>query len=770
MHVQFLTLGLISVFAVSSSVAKEAETKFFERRIRPLLAKRCFACHSADAEAPESGLRLDHREGLIRGGASGPAIVPGAPRKSLLIQAVRYEKNEMPPDGKLSAVEIRRLEKWVGMGAPWPDSSAAVKVLSEAGYDWEHYRTRHWSFRPVKKSKLPEVKDVVWPQGEIDRFILSGLEQKGLRPSAPVEAHILIRRIYLDLIGIPPKPEEVGVFVAEAAVDRSAAVSRLVNRLLDSPLYGERWGRHWLDVARFSDGSGGFLDNKTNSEAWRYRDWVVDAFNTDMPWNEFLRLQIAGDLLGDKQAAIGTGFFALGPQYKSDGGDPDSIAQAKSETLDDRIDTLTRGILGLTVSCARCHDHKFDPIPQQDYYSLAGIFENSSVRELPLVESAVVNEWNVQQQAIQVCQKKIDSLRKAVRKENRDLTDDEQSRIDQWNRELADLKAAARPKYPLAHSLHDTGQRDMRIAIRGNLRQPGEMAPRRFLRILGGNKRPKFTNGSGRVELANAIADPVNPLTARVIANRIWQHHFGKALVRTPSNLGVLGETPTHPALLDWLAATFVESGWSVKTLHRRIMTSAVWQQSSQMDTACFSVDSDNRLVWRMNPRRVDVEVWRDSLLATTGELDLQQGGPPVDDLAGSRRRTLYARVSRNGDQFASDDFLRLFDFPIMRATVAKRPASIVPQQYLFMLNSRFMVMRSQAFAVRLKQETATDADTIQTAYRLLFGRLPTDMEQRISAEFLANRSSADDSESPLSPLVQYAQVLLSSNEFMYVR
>ncbi len=753
--------------------AQDAKIEFFESKVRPLLAARCYSCHSAKAKKLQAGLYLDRADGAIKGGDSGPAVVRGKPDESLLIRAVRYEDNEMPPDRKLTATEIALLVKWVEMGAVWPQKQPGRALASAAGYDWDRIRNEHWSFRPVKKPAPPKVSDASRLRRKLDHFVLARLEAVGLRPVAAAPPRTLVRRIYLDLVGIPPTPDEVEQFVLAAKQDHQAAVASLVDRLLESPHYGERWGRHWLDVARYSDGYGGFLDNKANNNAWRYRDWVVAAFNNDLPYDQFVKLQIAGDLTGKREDAIATGFFALGPTYHSDGGDPDSVAQAKSETLDDRMDAMSRGFLALTVACARCHNHKFDPIPQQDYYSLAGIFNNSRVQDAPLAPDDVVKAYDDRQATINAHVKRIKGLQNKAKKEKREFTPQEKTQLDQWNKELAALRKTAPPKYATAHALHDTGRGNMKVAIRGNLRKPGEDAPRRFLRILAGDKRTPFTNGSGRAELADSIADPANPLTARVMVNRIWLHHFGKAIVRSPSNFGSLGEKPTHPLLLDWLAATFVDSGWSIKSLHRRIMTSATYQMSSQVDEKKFAADGDNRLIWRMNPRRMDVEVWRDSLLAVTGELDVTIGGRPHDNLTNTNRRTLYAKVSRNGDVFESDAFLRLFDFPLMRATVAKRPTSIVPQQFLFMMNSQFMFARARALAARLEKKTSSDDERILLAYRLLFGRPPREDEAQIGRDFLANTPALADKAADtakLPRLVQYTQALLSSNEFMYVR
>ena len=753
----------------ASESEQESKIEFFERRVRPLLAERCFKCHGAETEIPQGKLRLDSLDGLLQGGSRGPAIVPEKPEESLLLEAVRWQSLKMPPGGMLEEREIRDLVKWVEMGAPWPEMRRASDSRTKGeGYDWPALRKGHWAWRPIQKPVPPDLPDTSRIFNPIDRFVLARLSAAGVQPVPPAELLVLVRRFYLDLVGFPPLPQQVDEFVEAAQRNRAAAIERVVGKLLDSPHYGERWGRYWLDVARYSDGFGGFLDrrNRELSQAWRYRDWVVEALNRDLPYDRFIKLQISGDLIAEGRDVFATGFFALGPKYQSDGGDPDSVAQAKGETLDDRIDTLTRGLMAITVSCARCHDHKFDPIPQRDYYSLAGVFNNTEASELPLAPEDVVKVYQDHQQKIKDIEQKRSDLRKGAKDEGRELTDQEEQQHKQWEEQVKELEKASPPKYDFAHVLAETGSEDMPVAIRGNLREPGDVAPRRFLRIVTGADPPPFTKGSGRLELAEAVANPENPLTSRVIVNRVWMHHFGKALVRSPSNFGTLGLKPTHPEMLDWLAATFIESGWSIKSLHRLIMTSATYQMSTRFQSVAFSVDGDNELLWRMNPRRMDVESWRDSLLMVTAELDSERGGPPVEEITKSKRRTLYAKVSRIGSEFDSDEFLRLFDFPSMRATVSKRPSSIVPQQFLFLMNSPFMVERAKAFSERLHRETENDRERIGRAYRLLFSRSPSEEELQMGIQFLSESSARTE----LSPWQQYGQVLMSSNEFMYIR
>lgn len=758
-----------NAFAADVPAPTAEQIEFFEAKVRPLLVEHCFECHSSETKKLKGGLKLDSRDAILKGGDSGAGVVPGDSAKSSIVDAVRWKSFEMPPKGKLSADQIEILAKWVDSGAPWPPQAEPTTANTTVNENWEDLRTQHWSWKPIKKPPLPEVKDSHWAINEIDRFVLASLEANGLKPAPPADPRTLVRRIYFDLIGLPPSPEKIDAFVTAAESNRTAALTALVDELLNSPHYGERWGRHWLDVARYSDGFGGFLDGAALPNAWRYRDWVIASLNQDLPFDQFIRLQVAGDLM-DPPQAIATGFFALGPTYISDGGDPDATAQAQSETLDDRVDTLTRGLLGLTVSCARCHDHKFDPIPQLDYYSLAGVFNNTRLHEYPLAPAETVQAYHEHQQKMKDLDARIRKPGELAKKENRELTADEKQLVAADTDELERLKKAAPPKFPVAHAITDSGAADMPLAIRGNLRKPGPMAPRRFPRILTGELAPRFQHGSGRLGLAEALVSADNPLTARVFVNRVWFQHFGQGLVRTPSNFGKLGEPPTHPQLLDWLASEFaVTQHWSIKQLHRKILLSSTYQMSSAMNAGAFAVDGDNQKLWRMNPRRLDVEAWRDAFLEVTGELDRTLGGPPVEGLLQSPRRTIYGAVSRNGDRYSTDAFLRLFDFPLPRATNEGRKTSVIPQQALFLMNSPFMAARARALSARLHREANDDATRIERAYLLLYGRPPTVEEQQLGLEFLASKPDAPG-EHNLTPWEQYAQVLFSANEFMHIR
>jgi mono/diheme cytochrome c family protein len=744
------------------------QVEFFEKKVRPVLAEHCYACHSAQAKKLKAGLRLDSRAAVMKGGESGAIVTLGDAEKSVMIQAVGYHnpKLAMPPKKRLPDAVIADLQQWVKMGVPWPKEPASAVAVTETKtlWNWPELQRQHWAYRPVNLPAPTAVKNTAWPRSDIDRFILAKLEAAGLKPAAAADRRTLLRRASYDLTGLPPTPEETAAFANDPSPD---AFAQVVERLLASQQYGERWGRHWLDIARFSDGMGDGTERKNN--AWRYRDWVVQAINRDLPYDQFIKEQIAGDVLHGAEGAIATGFLALGPTYVSDGGTEEGVAVALSETLDDRVDTVSRGLLALTVSCSRCHDHKFDPIPQIDYYSIAGIFNNTRNDEPPVPGTPVevVDRHKAAVKAVATMEKTIKTARDAVKQKRGPEAAKSKAELARLQKQLTELKKDAEERmYPALHAIAEAGSKDMPVALRGNMLKPGEIAPRRFLHIVDGENPPLFTRGSGRLELAEAIVRPNNPLTARVMVNRVWMHHFGNAIVRTPDNFGKLGDQPSHPELLDWLARTFMNSGWSLKQLHRTIMLSAAYQMSSQMERSSFDKDSDNHLLWRMEPRRLDVEAWRDGLLVVTGGLDATLGGPATESLLDSPRRTLYSIVSRSGDKFQSDDFLRLFDFPSARATSASRSISIVPQQFLFMLNSPFMARRARAFAAKLQNEAADDTGRVARAYHLLLGRTATAEEMRVAAAFLHTAQS----DNGRTAWEQYAQVLLSSNEFLFIR
>src|SRR5262245_4942104 len=701
---------------------RSAAEDFFEKKVRPLLTENCLGCHGPQKQ--RGGLRLDSRAGVMTGGDSGPAIVPGKPDESLLIKAVHYTgEPKMPPKTKLKSAQIAALTEWVRQGAPWPDTKGKVRTTPEkSGFTITAKERSFWSFQPINNPSLPKVADTSWPQASLDHFVLSALEAKKLRPIAAADRRALIRRATFDLTGLPPTPEEIDAFLKD---DKPGAFARVVDRLLSSPHYGGRWGRHWLDVARYGEDQAQTFAARLYPQGYRYRDWVVKAFNDDMPYDRFIKEQIAADLLPgpglfDRLPALG--FFAIGPVYY---GDPKKLDQ-----FDDRIDTLSRGFLGLTVACARCHDHKFDPISQKDYYALAGVVASTDYVEAPLVPPEVVEE--------------------AKRKQTPE-----------------ERKKKVPPKYPFAHALKDAKPVTLKVHLRGNPQTLGEDAPHRFLEVLAADCKP-FSKGSGRLELAEVIASKDNPLTARVLVNRVWQHHFGKGIVRTASNFGARGERPQHPELLDHLALRVINTGRAIKKLHREIMLSATYQLGSGFSEANNAIDPENRLLWRMSRRRLEVEAWRDAMLAVAGNLDRTLGGPSTK-LADptNRRRTLYGAVSRH----ELDNLLRLFDFPDPNITSGERSVTTVPLQQLFVLNSEFMVRNAKALVARLTADPgASEAEHIRRAFVILYARPPTAQELQMGLEFLSGGPNAARGEAgQLTRWEQYAQVLLSANEFLYV-
>lgn len=747
------TLALAGDAPAAPAKPDPAHLEFFEKKIRPLLLDNCNNCHGPDKQ--KGGLRLDSRTAILSGGESGAAIVPGDPDKSRLILAVHQTDKDlsMPPKSKLTEDQIADLATWVKAGAPWPEIPGAAKpVAAGPEYKITAKDRAFWSFQPVKNPAPPEVKNSAWPQSPIDRFILSSLEQKNLRPNNPADKRVLLRRATFDLIGLPPTPEQIEDFLADESRD---AFAKVIDRLLASPQYGERWARHWLDVARYGEDQAHDFKPRKYPDGFRYRDWVVKAFNTDLPYDRFVKMQIAGDLLPEPRTSVSgnaaqvtanqpltnvrgsgdppdnlaaLGYFALGPVY---------YGGAIDDEYDDRIDTLSRGFLGLTVSCARCHDHKFDPIPTKDYYSLMGIFSSTDYKEYVLNPDGAIDD-------------KVTQLPTDKEAEKKDPKD-----------EKKDPKLDKRKS--VLHALAEGNkQKNARVRIRGNSGNLGDEAPRRFLRILTSDNPPPFKNGSGRLELAESIASIDNPLTARVMVNRIWMYHFGRGIVNTPGNFGSLGERPTHPELLDYLATQFVEHGWSIKSLHRQIMLSSAYQMSSEFNEQNAKSDPDNLFLWRMNRQRLEVEPWRDAMLAVAGNLDATLGGPPADlSSADNRRRTLYGSVSRH----QLDPLLRLFDFPDPNLTSDRRALTIIPLQQLFVLNSDFMQRQSKALVARVEKEAGSDdVSKIQRAFVLAYSRYPSEKEIQIALKFLAANSSQK-----ATAWQKYAQVLLSANEFAFV-
>jgi Protein of unknown function (DUF1553)/Protein of unknown function (DUF1549)/Planctomycete cytochrome C/EF hand len=772
------------------------QERFFEAKIRPVLATQCGKCHSSTAEKLRGGLHVDSRDGLRNGGDSGPAVVPGNPEESLLIQAIRYrdEDLKMPPKAKLPDAVVADFEAWVKMGAPDPRTGPAAAaprppVNLANGRDF-------WSFRPPKRSVPTAMKRADWPLGEIDRFLLVALEARGLKPVADADRSRLIRRVTFDLSGLPPTPEEIDAFVTDQSPGAFAIV---VDRLLASPRFGERWGRHWLDVARFAESSG--KTNFTYPQAWRYRDWVIASLSADKPYDQFVREQIAGDIVpaeDDRRRAerlIATGFLALGSKAH----DAENRGQFVLDVIDEQIEATTRAFLGLTVACARCHDHKIDPISQRDYYALSGIFRStrtcsgtlpgvfpnfnaSPLIELPSgagVPSALAPLPPGQRAAMEERRAALVRERDSIPpgEANRDRLRRANSMLAVVHYRLA-VDPPDGPPRAFAMGARDRDEAvDSPLFVRGELDQPGEVVPRGLVRVLCDGPPDSIAAGSGRRELADWLASPANPLTARVIVNRVWLHLFGRGLVPTPDNFGAAGRPPSHPALLDNLAVEFMAQGWSIKRLIRRLVLSRAYRLDSANDPRNFEVDPDNALVWRMSQRRLEAEALRDAMLFISGRLVLK---PPVGS-AVARNGEGYAGFIRVAGLDASDthrsvylpvirdqvlESLALFDFADPSLVTGERSSTIGPAQALYFMNSPFVIRQAEGLAERLRAVEGGDAGRARRVYRLAYARLPTDEERDGALAFLrafAAPKSAPDAWSAL------CQALFAGAEFRYL-
>jgi hypothetical protein len=805
--------------------------EFFEAKIRPVLAEQCLKCHGE--KKAKGGLRLDTRAGWEKGGDSGPAVVRKKSGASLLIKMIRRGEDsppQMPPEHPLAQGVVDDFARWVDMGAPDPRSGTAAPAARTI--DWKT-ASEFWSFRPPRPAD----------RRPIDAYIDDQLAARKLAPSAPADRWTLLRRVSFGLTGLPPTEAEVRDFLADGSPD---AFAKVVDRLLASSAYGEHQARLWLDLARYAEDQAHVSEGKLGF-AWRYRDWVIEAFNRDIPYDRFVKLQIAADLMEDAPDPAdrrALGFIGLGNIYAR----PNDLARAKAEQWDDRVDTLSRAFLGLTVSCARCHDHKFDPIPTLDYYSLTGVIASTkdalvwvapkdevaayeaasaaskeaaeraaaflqaetdrrALEKLETLADAVaaaqadpgahkalveflkkgggrpkgLESWEKQpREAAELLAKSArENLAKPLRQRNLDLMKGlfgekgvfplpekvvVSAASDAWREEYGPLQAAAKeaaakvpPEPARGHGVADEKPGDLKVYVRGNPYKTGENAPRRFLRVLAGADAPLFERGSGRLELAEAIADPRNPLTARVMVNRIWQQHFGRGLVSTPSNFGALGSRPTHPELLDALADRFVREGWSLKKLHRELVLTAAYRRSSTLDPRNQAVDPENEWLWRWSRRRMTVEELRDAALAAGGTLDrtLYGASGDVDDPAYARR-TIYGKVSRS----ELSKLLRLFDFPDPNLSSERRVDTTLPQQSLFLLNSPFMIARARALAA------LEGADPAAGVYRRLFGRDPSASERELAAAYL---SGTDAGPVILTRAERYAQALLAGNAFLFI-
>jgi hypothetical protein len=650
---------------------------------------------------------------------------------------------------------------------------AGFSLTDMIGADDKPITAKPWSFAPVREQVPPTVSDPAWTKNQIDPFILVSIEKAGLKPAPPADARTLLRRMWFDLVGLPPSQEAVEAFSEAVKHNRPAAIRAVVDELLASPHYGERWGRHWLDLARYTDIPEEWLGTK--SATWLYRDWVVKAFNDDLPYPQFVKQQLAADLMPNPlpQDNAALGFLGLGPTYwKELQLPPEIISVTVAEEWEERVDAVGRTFLGLTLACARCHDHKSDPVTARDYYAMAGVFASIQAVDRPTLTADL---WApVAKAKAEVA--KIEAQQAALKKK-KPAPEDLPAQLAALTAQITAIEKAT-PHYhvPMAGAVQEAalfvkpkggGQhgttleyqpgktRDLEMQMRGDPNVLGETVPRGFLAALpaADGKPRQFVKGSGRLELAEAIVEEGAPLAARVIVNRIWRHHFGRGIVETPSEFGALGETPTHPELLDDLTARFIARGWSIKWLHREILNSATWQQSSHAPES-EAKDPANTHFSRMNRRRLDVEAWRDAMLAVSGQLDRSIGGASLN-LADSanRRRTLYGVVHRR----EMDQMLRLHDFPEPLDHSPKRQETTTPLQMLFTLNGPFVRQQSEALAAKI-----SGAQRVDAAYATLFQRPPTNRERELAAAFLGEKASPEVS-------VEYAQALLGSNEFLFV-
>lgn len=751
------------------------QVHYFERHIRPALVKYCYQCHSIEAGDSRAGLLVDTRDGLLQGGDSGPAITPGSLDESPFWEAINWDGYEMPPSQKMPDDVIAHFETWIEMGAPDPRERKLQTVSSKITQEDIEKGAQHWAYQ-VPKAKA---------DASIDGLVLENLRQQELTPAPPADPLTLLRRLSFDLLGLPPSVEEMVAFKKAWDQDAEAAIIQKTDQLLKQPQYGERWGRHWLDVARYAESSGFY--NTTFPHAWRYRDYVIESFNEDTPYDRFLEEQIVGDLLPVKNDAqwqknlIATGFLAVGAKRLNER----NPRQFAADMVDEQIDTLTQAVLGTTVSCARCHDHKFDPIPAADYYALAGIFQSTETyygtkdggqnhRPGDLLLLPILDRNPKGNQSVADLEAQIDELRKRRASMRESIGPDGEKDVKAFARlrrreaslkgELSNLnRDGTRKTFGMGVQEADRFV-NANILVAGDIDQPAQQVPRGFLQVLGDvNFQVDDSKSSGRKQLVEALISKDNPLTARVMVNRIWMHLIGRPLVATPNNFGMVGMTPDNQELLDYLAVRFMQHDWSVKALIREIVLTDTYQRSSKYDQQNYAIDPENRMLWRANPRQLDAESLRDATLMIAGRLDLQPPmGSEVTDLGDikfgrnnsvddfdqdNRHRSVYLPIIRDELQ----ESLQLFDFPDPNIPNANRSQSIIPTQALYLMNGEFVTSQSVAMAGSLTRRFKTTNEQVRQGFLLAYGRPATDDEMQASVQFLKSFT-------PSQPIAQGSQ------------
>lgn len=811
---------LLLCYAADHAPAQDAQRislTHFETTIRPLLVEHCLKCHGRTKS--EAGLRLDDISRAIKGGDSGPAITPGQPEKSLLVKAIRRDDGlAMPPSGKLDDHDIAMLVRWIKEGAAWPASQTLGDGKPELrGGPITAEERLFWSWQPIANVPPATVGATLLVRNDIDRFVLARLAVTGLTIRSEADKRTLLRRATFDLTGLPVTPAEYEAFLQD---DSSNAFAKVVDRLLDSQACGERWGRHWLDVVRYADTAGETADYPTPL-SYKYRNWVINAFNADKPYDQFIREQIAGDILGQQMVEhcresaddetlaryrdmlTATGFIAIARRFGFD------IEKWHTLTIQDTIDTVGQAVLGLTLGCARCHDHKYDPVTTEDYYGWYGIFESTRysfpgseqkkrpydllpVLPLPLAESIKAGfDQHLSQLEAEIKQLEADqkSLENQPVASTGGLETPTSTRLDAAAKRLAELisqRSVVKQSgpYELIYGASEgTDPRDARIQVRGDRLKLGDAVPRKNLEILGNDLLPEGA-GSGRLELAYWLTRPSNPLTARVMVNRIWQHHFGRGIVATENDFGARGEPPTHPELLEWLASRFIECGWSVKAMHRLIMGSATYQQSSAHDARAAEMDPEARLLWRFNQRRLSAEEIRDAMLFVSGDLDHTKGGehpfPAVESWNFTQHTPYYGAYETNGrsiylmqQRLKKHPFLGLFDGADTNASTARRRLTTVPTQALYLMNNEFVHERATSLAKRLIEWSDSEEQCVSHAFVTALGRPACSEEVTEAIAFLSSYRNALAGASPeqnrLAAWSAFVRTLLTRNEFLFV-